>query len=234
MRDALVIVPARGGSRRVPRKNVRPFLGVPAIARVLRTIAAAGIADAVVVSTDDDEIAAVARAEGAAVPFRRPADLADDHATTIAVVRHALDALEADGTPLPATTWVVYPTALLLEPEDLAAAADRFAASGARFLVALAAHPHPIERALRRGEDGRVHLVDPRAARTRTQDLPRAYHDAGQFYVGRTAAWRTSSPLEDDDTVGHVLDGRRVVDIDDEDDWDLAERLARAAGRTAP
>lgn len=224
--SGIALIPARGGSRRIPRKNVRPFLGEPAVSRVIRTVHEAGIADRVLVSTDDDEIAAVAVGAGAEVPERRPAALADDHTTTIDVVRHAIDAWlrDVDGESL---LWVVYPTALLLEAADLRDAARAFEAAEAEFLVPVLRYAHPVERRLRRTADGLLRADHPELLSSRSQDLPPAFHDAGQYYLGRVRSWRASSPLEGDRTLGLELPADRAVDIDEPDHWERAEALAR-------
>ena len=225
----LALIPARGGSRRIPRKNVRPFLGVPAIARVIETVVTSGVVGSVVVSTDDTEIAEVALAAGAIVPSRRPDHLADDVTTTIDVVRHAIGEwfTELDPTTL---LWVVTPGALLIRPEDLREAAERFRSSGAAFLVPVLRYPHPVERRLRIGADGRLRANAPEHLVTRTQDLEPAFHDAGQFSVGRLEAWLRSSPLADPDAVAMELGRDRAVDIDNPEDWALAEAFARLHG----
>lgn len=228
----VALIPARGGSRRVPRKNLRPFLGIPAIERVITTIADSGIVERTVVSTDDAEIAHIARAAGAEVPGVRPPSLADDHTPTIDVVRHAIDTWFSGidpETPL----WVIYPTALLLRPETLREADARFRAADADFLLSMLRYPHPIERRLLIEASGLVRPVDPSRMAARTQDLTPSFHDAGQFYIGRIAAWRTSSPLESLRAVGSELPAHAAVDIDGPDDWVRAELLAqvRAAGR---
>lgn len=219
-----VLVPARGGSKRIPRKNVRPFLGRPAIEHVLDTIARAGFA-APFVSTDDDEIAAIARSAGAHVPFLRPPELATDTASTLVVVRHALAELTHQGVEID-DLLVVYPTALLLTAERLKEGLRAFHESDADFLVPVLPSLQPIERALRITGRGRLQPVQPDALGARTQDLPGAYFDAGQFYFGRTHSWLKDGPLSATNTLPMVLSSTEVVDIDTEDDWRLVEKMA--------
>lgn len=231
--NGTVLIPARGGSQRIPRKNLRPFLGTPAVARVIGTVFASGIAERIVVSTDDAEIAALAHVAGAEVPALRPAGLADHHTPTIGVVRHAIGAWLApvdDGRPL----WVVYPTALLVAPEMLVAAAERFRSAGTDFLLSVLRYPHPVERRLVMDDRGVVRSADPARIGMRTQDLAPTFHDAGQFYVGTIAAWRTSSPLESGSALGFELPGHAVVDIDQPEDWTRAEVLAQVLDVPAP
>lgn len=222
----LCVVPARGGSKRVPRKNVRLLGGVPMLARTLRAVVASGVADRIVVSTDDDEIAAIALAEGADVPFRRPAELADDHTATAPVVAHAVGELALAGDVYDAVL-VVYPTAVFTEPGDLQTAKRMLAASEASLVMTVCRYGTPIERAWRMGDDGRGRMVQPEHALTRTQDLPPSFHDAGQFYIGTTEFWTGSGLVAPAHPVLIELAPWRAVDIDTEDDLALAERLLR-------
>lgn len=216
-----VVIGARGGSRRIPRKNVRPFAGAP---MMTRPIAASREALArVIVSTDDAEIAAVARAAGAEVPFDRPAHLADDHTPIGAVVGHAIESVPLE------SEWVclVYATAALLTPATLRAAAARLPdlPPEVDFLVSVCAYPHPVQRAVTADADGCLVLLDPARAQTRTQDLAPSFFDAGQFAFGRRDSWLRHPAYWRGRVTGHVLDRWEAVDIDTEDDWLMAERL---------
>lgn len=225
MTTDIALVPARGGSRRIPRKNLKNFLGVPAIARVIATLQQSGIFDRIVVSTDDQEISGVARHAGADVPGPRPDDLADDHATTAEVIRHAIDAwlgdLEAD-----ARLWAVYPTAVLLTCETLGAARAMFEAAGPDFLIPVLRYAHPVERRLRAAAGGLLIPDEPLALRARSQDLEPAFHDSGQFYVGTIHAWQQFTPLASGRNLAFELPAGSAVDIDEPAHWELAERLA--------
>lgn len=223
----LAVIPARGGSKRIPRKNVKRFCGRPMIAWSIAAAHASGCFDRVLVSTDDEEIAQVAIQSGAEVPFMRPAALADDHTGTMAVVRHAIEWLAGTGVT-PDLVCCIYATAPFLRPEDLRRGLQTLVDSGADFAFTVAKYPSPIQRAVRLDAAGRVAMFDPRQFETRTQDLEEAYHDAGQFYWGRTAAWRTAGTLFGPASAAVVLPVHRVQDIDDADDWLRAERLFRA------
>ncbi len=224
----LCVIPARGGSRRIARKNVRSFGGVPAIARVIDTLLHTRTIGRIIVSTDDDEIAEIAVAAGAEVPFRRPAELASDDAPTAPVVAHAIAWLSAGGHTPPSTVWVVYPTAVLLLPDDIDAAAERFADSGARAAISVVRAAQPIERAWRRRPDGRGEMVAPDRASTRTQDLPDAFFDAGQFYVAATDVWASGEHISTTSPMLIELPLERAVDIDADHDVQLVERLLAA------
>lgn len=225
MTGSIALIPARGGSRRIPRKNVRPFLGVPAIQRTIRTVRDSGVVDRIIVSTDDGETSGLARNAGAEVPGPRPVELADDHATTLAVVRHAITTWLI-GVDVLTPLWVVYPAALLLRPDDLRRARTLLEQTDAPFLVPVLRYSHPVERRLRIGHDGRLRADESEHLATRTQDLEPAFHDSGQFYVGRIQSWMESSPLADDRSVGMELAPDSAVDIDELEDWERAERLA--------
>jgi pseudaminic acid cytidylyltransferase len=178
----------------------------------------------IVVSTDDDEIAAVARACGAEVPWRRPAELSGDEAGTVPVIVHAIDAL---AWPERAPVCCIYPCVPLLDPADLRKALAVLEAGGCDHVFPVLAFESPVQRALRRDAAGRVSPLQPAFADTRTQDLEPAYHDAGQFYWGWSDAWRAgTSPLAGGATV--VLAAGSAVDIDTPDDWARAEWLYAA------
>ena len=221
----LAVIPARGGSKRIPRKNIKPFCGKPIIAWSIAAARDSGCFDRIVVSTDDDEIAAVARAEGAETPFIRPTMLADDNTGTMAVVAHAVQAMETQGSAFD-HVCCIYPTAPLLQPASLREAYERLVSAGRAFAFGVASYGHPIQRALRLGSDGMVSMFEPGHVMTRSQDLEPAFHDAGQFCWGTRDAFLAGvSPLTSGTSVAVVLPRHRVVDIDTPEDWDLAEAL---------
>lgn len=219
----IAIIPARGGSKRVPRKNIRPFAGRPMIAYAIEAARQSGLFDRIVVSTDDAEVAALAQREGAAVPFLRPAALADDHTPTVPVIAHAIRACAELGWRAD-LACCIYPAVPLLQPESLAAALALLEASDAPYAFPVLAYRAPIQRALKRDAQGRSAPLHPEFALTRTQDLPSAFHDAGQFYWGRSEAWLAGRTLHAD-ACTLVCDEGSVVDIDTEADWALAEAL---------
>jgi pseudaminic acid cytidylyltransferase len=227
---ALAVIPARGGSKRVPRKNIRPFLGVPLLARTVALLREAGVFEQVIVSTDDEEIAAVAREAGAAVPFRRPAQLANDFAGTLPVIAHAIGALQAQGLE-PQYVACVYPAAVLSRPADLRAAFELLRSSGADYVFTVTSFPFPIQRALRRSADGGCEMFWPEHRETRSQDLEPAFHDAGQFYFGRREAWLEGRAVFAPRSRMLELPRYRVQDIDTPEDWERAEMIFRLLER---
>lgn len=228
----IAVIPARGGSKRIPRKNILPFAGRPMLAYAIEVARRSTLFDHIVVSTDDDEVARVARREGAEVPFMRPHALADDTTPTVPVIGHAITAGRALGWRID-TACCIYPAVPLLRAEHLVDALALLTPdSDLPYVFPVLAFRSPIQRALRRDASGRCTPFDPAHTQTRTQDLPPAYHDAGQFYWGRTDAWLAGLPLH-----GHarttVLDDTCAVDIDTPADWARAEalfRLSRASG----
>ena len=223
----LALIPARGGSKRIPRKNIRDFCGRPIIAWSIGAALDSGCFDQVWVSTDDEEIAQVARAAGAEVPFMRPAALSDDHAGTIAVVRHAIEWQRAHGTPADAVCCL-YATAPFVGAADLRRGLERLEASGADFAFTATRYPFPIQRALRVDAQGRVAMFQPEHFSTRSQDLEEAFHDAGQFYWGRADAWLDAPTLFGPQSVAVLLPAHQVQDIDTPEDWTRAEWLFKA------
>lgn len=217
------LIPARGGSKRIPGKNIRDFAGRPMIAWSIAAAREAACFSRIIVSTDDETIASVARAQGAEVPFMRPAALADDHATTIAVVRHALDWCAAQGA-LPDTLCCLYATAPFVRADDIRAGLGML--DGALFAMPVTTFGFPIQRAVAI-RDGRLAMFDPSQAAVRSQDLEEAWHDAGQFYWGTAAAWRGDVPIFGPQTAPIVLPRWRVQDIDTPEDWVRAETLWR-------
>lgn len=221
----LAIIPARGGSQRIPRKNIRLFAGQPMLAHSIAACRASGAFERIVVSTEDAEIAEVARAHGAEVPFLRPAALADDHAGTDAVMAHVLRLLAEQGE-LPAQACCVYATAPFLRPKDLLAGRDLLA-QGWDYAFSASRYPHPVFRAFTRSATEELAMLMPAHYDTRSQDLPEAWHDAAQFYWGKRDAWLEQRMLFGPRSAVVELPRWRVQDIDTPEDWEMAEILYR-------
>lgn len=225
----LAVIPARGGSKRIPRKNIRPFAGKPMIGYAIDAARASGVIDRIVVSTDDAEIAAVAAAMGAELPFQRPAELADDHTPTVPVVAHAIRACQALGWDI-GPVCCIYPGVPFIEPSEIAQALRLLERGRAPYAFPVAPFRSMVQRALQRDGEGITRPLYPEYADTRTQDLPPAYHDAGQFYWGRADAWLAGLNIHRNGCT-IVLPEWRVVDIDTPDDWQRAELLHEALVR---
>ena len=223
----LAVIPARGGSKRIPRKNVRDFCGRPMIGWSIEAARASAVFDRIVVSTDDAEIADVARAHGAEVPFMRPAELSDDRTGTTPVVAHAVAWHRAQGLA-PAEVCCLYATAPFVRAADLQRGLQALSDSGARFAFSVTSYAFPIQRAIRITPAGRVAMFHPEHAQTRSQDLEEAFHDAGQFYWGDADAWAQGLPIFAEHAVPVPLPRHRVQDIDTPEDWARAEWMFRA------
>lgn len=222
---AVCVIPARGGSKRIPHKNIKSFCGQPMIAWSINAARGAGVFDRIVVSTDDDQIAQVARSYGADVPFLRDASLSDDHAPTVPVIADATERLElSPETPV----CCLYATAPFVEAGDISQGLDILRDRAATYVMAVTTFPFPIQRALRRSEEGAVQMFDPSTMQTRSQDLEEAWHDAGQFYWATAETWQSGRGVFADGAHGVVLPRHRVQDIDTVEDWIRAEYLKRA------
>jgi len=220
----VAIIPARGGSKRIPRKNLKPFDGVPMIARSIRTALDSGLFDQVVVSTDDEEIAELAQAHGAQVPFLRPAELADDFTGTAAVIVHALQQL-----PHFDYACCVYATAPLLQARFLRQGFELLEQHPDKsFAFSVTDFGFPVQRALTLDGQGALTALYPEFRNTRSQDLPAAFQDAGQFYWGRSEAWLRGEILYSPASLPVILPRHLVQDIDTAEDWKRAEYLYAA------
>lgn len=222
----IAIIPARGGSKRIPRKNVRDFCGRPMIAWPIAAAASSGLFDRILVSTEDADIADFAQAAGAEAPFVRPAELADDHSGTTDVVVHALSWAIEQGWAVEAACCI-YATAAFLSPDDLAAT-RRLLSPDIDYAFAAVRYGHPPQRGFLGKPGGSPELLQPEYQDTRTQDLPPVYHDSGQFYWGQRDAWLEHRPFFGPRTRFVELPEWRAVDIDREEDWARAEGLFRA------
>lgn len=223
----LAVIPARGGSKRIPRKNIKPFCGLPMIAWSIKAALQSRCFDRIIVSTDDAEIAQVAQAHGAEVPFVRPSELSDDHTGTIPVIAHAIDWQSHNGEAA-VEVCCIYATAPFLQAIDLLRGLDIFHCTGAEYAFSVTSYSFPIQRAVRITADQRLEMFQPEHFSTRSQDLPEAWHDAGQFYWGKAKAWQQGKPLFSQDAAPVPLPRHRVQDIDTPEDWERAEWLFKA------
>lgn len=219
----LAVIPARGGSKRIPRKNIKPFHGKPMIAYAIESAFASEVFDRVIVSTEDEEIAQVAREYGAEVPFMRPLALADDYTPTVPVIAHAITACQNMGWN-PQEVCCIYPGVPFISVRDLRIAHEQLLITGANYVFPVTGFPSPFQRALCRLPDGSVKPFQPEYVATRTQDLEPGYFDVGQFYWGKTSAWLRGLNLHLNG-ITLVIPEWRVVDIDTPADWERAELL---------
>lgn len=218
----IAIIPARGGSKRIPRKNIKLFAGLPMIAHPIQCALQSNLFDRVIVSTDDDEIAKVAQKYGAEVPFIRPPELSDDHANTASVMVHAIDWLRNSGVKIEAVCCI-YATSPFVQAEDLKNGLELLKSGEWRIVFSATSFAYPIFRSFAKVESGGLKMFYPEYFDTRSQDLPEAFHDAGQFYWGQEKAWHDgSSAFELSSTIVQIPRWR-VQDIDTYEDWERAE-----------
>lgn len=214
----IAIIPARGGSKRIPRKNIRLFLGKPIIAYSIEAALKTGLFDDVIVSTDDYEIAEVAIEYGASVPFFRSEKTANDFATIADVLKEVVDNLGLAGRRYD-NVCCILPTAPLVSSENISKAYDILSVSNCITVYPIVAFSYPILRSLSMDKDGFVKMNWPEYATTRSQDLEPTYHDSGTFYWHKLDRWRTGER----NAIGMEIDELYVQDIDTEVDWKMAE-----------
>lgn len=220
--QTVAIITARGGSKRIPRKNIRPFRGRPMIAWSIEAALESGVFSEVMVSTDDLEIAEIAKSCGAKVPFMRSAKNSDDFSGTADVLIEVLEQYKAQGQSFD-LGCCIYPTAPFTTSVDLVRGKQQLEAGNFDAVMPVAAFSYPIWRSLKRDESGKILLNFPENLHKRSQDLPPAYHDAGQWYWFRPAALLRDRAIMGQNTGSIILSELQVQDIDNEDDWLLAE-----------
>jgi pseudaminic acid cytidylyltransferase len=219
----IAIIPARGGSKRIPRKNIKEFAGLPIIAHSIKAALECSLFDKVIVSTDDEEIASVAQKFGADVPFIRPSNLSDDHTATIPVIAHAIQTLQ--NNYVIDNVCCIYATAPFVRYSDLIDAYNALLTHNKQYAFPVTTFPFPIQRGVKRDVEGNIEMFNPQHFTTRSQDLEEAYHDVGQFYWGRATAWIEGKPIFSDAATTIVLPRHLVQDIDTPEDWIRAELM---------
>ncbi len=217
----LAIITARGGSKRIPRKNIKEFCGKPILAYSIEAAVASGIFDEVMVSTDDEEIAQIAVKYGAKVPFYRSAETANDYATTNDVILEVLAEYEKGGAHFDMAVCI-YPTAPFVTAGKLKEAVEKLEASDADTLIPVVAFSYPTQRAMV-VENGKLVFEYPQYLDARSQDLVPHYHDVGQFYVFRTEAFKQNRKLMVGNILPLIVSELEVQDIDNQTDWEIAE-----------
>jgi pseudaminic acid cytidylyltransferase len=221
----IAVIPARGGSKRIPRKNIKIFGGKPIIAYSIECAMLSGLFDRIVVSTDDSEIAAVAKRYGAETPFSRPAELSDDRAGTTEVIAHALRQLPRETGDLTAVCCI-YATAPFMHVDDLVRGWQLMKTGDWKYVFSAASFASPIFRAFEHSDTGAVRMFFPEFFEKRSQDLPDAWHDAAQFYWGQPSAWLENARIFAEHSTIVPIPRWRVQDIDTPEDWVRAELLA--------
>lgn len=223
----VAIIPARGGSKRIPKKNIKLFHGKPMIAWSIEAAVKSQCFDKIIVSTDDNEISEIAKKYGAEVPFVRPQELSDDHTGTAAVVRHTIEWLQQNNLN-PTHVCCIYATAPFVQAQTLQQAQQQLEQQNCSYVFSATSYAFPIQRAIKLTKEGRAEMFYPEHESTRSQDLEEAYHDAGQFYWGKTQAWLNQKPIFNHDSSPFILSRHRVQDIDTQEDWERAELMFKA------
>jgi len=220
----LAVIPARGASKRIPRKNIREFYGKPIIAWAIAAARHAGIFDKIIVSTDDEEIATIGRACGAETPFVRPKELADDFTGTNEVVKQTIQWFHERGE-IVEVACCIYATAPFVQPAYLIEGQNKLVLSNKSFAFSVTTYPFPILRALRISQNELVEAIWPQNINARSQDLEETYHDAGQFYWGTANAFLNDVNIYSAESIPVILPRYMVQDIDTLEDWKHAELM---------
>ena len=224
---SICIIPARGGSKRIPRKNVKDFLGMPIIAYSIKAALQSGIFDEVMVSTDDEEIVKVARQYGANVPFLRSKETANDFATTADVINEVLSNYQQTGNTFD-LVCCLYATAPFVTSDRLREASDVLNSRTFDSVFTCVQFSYPVQRGLVVDKEGRVSMKWPQYKSSRSQDLPTIYHDAGQFYFATVPAFRKTNGFWGENTAPIILSELEVQDLDTATDWAIAEMKYKA------
>ncbi len=227
----LCVIPARGGSKRIPRKNIKSFCGQSMIGYSIRAALDSQCFDQVIVSTDDIEIAEVAKSFGAEVPFMRPDELANDYTATISVIKHAIEWFDEQGQS-PEEVCCLYATAPFVTSENIQKAYLQLLKNRAEYCFTATSFSFPIQRAIKINQNSEVSMFYPEHFNTRSQDLEEAYHDAGQFYWGRARAFKDGLSFFSEVATPFILPRYLVQDIDTLEDWIRAESMYRVLQET--
>ncbi|VAW71365.1 N-Acetylneuraminate cytidylyltransferase [hydrothermal vent metagenome] len=220
----VAIIPARGGSKRIPRKNIKTFCGKPIIVWSIEAAIQSACFDRVIVSTDDQEISDIAKQYGAEAPFVRPDSLSDDFTGTTEVVAHALGCIQ-DRIDVTDLACCIYATAPFIQVDDLKGSLKQIETEYVDYCFAVTDYAFPIQRSIRITRDRRCEMFQPNKFNQRSQDLEAAYHDAGQFYWGRVSAWLEDRPIFSAQAIPYVVPRYRAQDIDTPEDWQFAEYM---------
>jgi pseudaminic acid cytidylyltransferase len=227
----ICVIPARGGSKRIPRKNIKEFNGKPIIAYSIEAALKSNCFDQVIVSTDDVEIVEVAKKYGAQVPFIRPTELSNDYAGTIPVIKHAIEWLEENNNSIE-SVCCLYATAPFIQPQTISRAFQQLQESKTDYCFSATSFTFPIQRAIRITRDDKVEMFYPEYFNVRSQDLEEAYHDAGQFYWGKAQAFKDELPIFSEVATSYILPRYLVQDIDTKEDWIRAEAMYKTLQET--
>lgn len=223
----LCVIPARGSSKRIPRKNIKRFCNQAMIGYSIKAAIYSECFDEIIVSTDDTEIAKVANSFGAKTPFFRPKSLANDYIPTIPVIKHAIEWFDEQGQ-FPSEVCCLYATAPFVQAESIRKAYKKMRKEKAEYCFTATSFPFPIQRAIKLTTENRIEMFYPKQFETRSQDLEEGYHDAGQFYWGKAKAFKQQKPFFSKSATPYFLPRYLVQDIDTFEDWKRAELMYQA------
>ena len=222
----LCVIPARGGSKRIPKKNIKNFCGKPIIAWSIETAKESKCFDKIIVSTDDGDIANLALRYGAEVPFMRPKELSDDFTATVPVISHAIK-WQIKHNQKPNYVCCIYPTAPFIKTTDLQKSLKILKESNSDYVFSATNYPYPIQRSFRISKTNNIEMFYPEHYDSRSQDLEIFYHDAGQFYWAKTNAVLKNLNTFDVHSMPILVDRFRAIDIDTPEDWKFAELMGK-------
>ena len=223
----ICVIPARGGSKRIPRKNIKEFNGKPIIAYSIEAALKSNCFSQVIVSTDDDEISEVAKKYGALVPFVRPDELSNDYAGTISVIKHAIEWMENNNNYIE-SVCCLYATAPFIQSKIISKAYQQLKDSNSDYCFSVTSFSFPIQRAIKIVQGDKVDMFYPQHFMDRSQDLEDSYHDAGQFYWGIPQAFLDNEDIFSEKSIPVILPRYLVQDIDTLEDWHRAELMYKA------
>ena len=218
----IAVIPARGGSKRISKKNIKKFAGTPAISRAIKAAKKTKLFDRIIVSTDDHKIASISKKYNAEIPFIRPSKLADDKTIVSKVVAHAIKWLHSK-KQYPKEVCCIFPTAVFVKDKDIIKAYKIFKTGKWNFVFSATTFAHTFERSFYKKKNNSVKMLFPKRYKKRTQDFKTMYYDAGQFYWGKTEAWLKNKPVFDKSSTIINIPTWRAHDIDTLDDWKRAE-----------
>jgi len=222
----LCVIPARGGSKRIKKKNIKNFCGKPIIGWSIEIALASKCFDKIIVSTDDKEIADLAKSYGAEVPFLRPKTLSDDYTETVNVISHAIK-WQIENHKKPDYVCCIYATAPFIQLNDLHKGIEILESSNCEYVFSATNYAYPIQRSFKINKNKKLEMFFPKYLNFRSQDLERAFHDAGQFYWGLTNSWLENKPIINENAIPILIPQDRVLDIDTIEDWQMAEKMFR-------
>ncbi|MBD1145337.1 pseudaminic acid cytidylyltransferase [Pelagibacterales bacterium SAG-MED34] len=226
----LCVIPARGGSKRIKKKNIKSFCGKPIIAWSIQQAIKSKCFDKIIVSTDDNNIAKLAISFGAEVPFLRPKKLSDDYTGTVSVISHAVK-WQIKNDLKPTYVCCIYATAPFINISELKNGLKILKKSKFKYVFSATNYSYPIQRSFRIKKNKKIEMFYPKNYKSRSQDLDVAFHDAGQFYWGQTDAWLKNKPIISKSAIPILIPRSRVHDIDTHEDWRIAETMFKQSAK---